>query len=101
MLNDEKDTFICPECGSTEASSLLMVSTTFDPRDPWSSVLQRITCAKCDYVIPAHLGERWNNISIEDAQQEWQKEYRETAWKSDTEDVTIKKSSANNRRAAR
>lgn len=80
MRNDENGDFICPECGSTEASTYEMVSTDYDSQDPWSGVLQRITCAKCDFVIPAHLAERWDEMSVEDARQEWQAEYRETAW---------------------
>ena len=71
--------FICPECGSTESKYEQHVSR--DPlvpkdKNPWSSVLQIITCKQCHREIPAHLGERWDNISIEDAQKEWKKEYR-------------------------
>ena len=71
--------FICPECRSTESKYEQYVSR--DPpvpkdKNPWSSVLQIITCKQCHREIPAHLGERWNNISIEDAQKEWKKEYR-------------------------
>ena len=71
--------FICPNCGSTESTDEQYISKDApDPKDtnPWSSVLQIITCKQCRREIPAHLGERWNNISIEDAQKEWKKEYR-------------------------
>ena len=40
------------------------------------AMVQIITCKQCHREIPAHLGERWDNISIEDAQKEWKKEYR-------------------------
>ena len=71
--------FICPECGSTESGYEQYVS--LDPpapkdKNPWSSVLQIITCKQCRREIPAHLGERWNDISIEDAKKVWKKEYR-------------------------
>lgn len=82
MQNEEKGAFIGPECGSTDAGLLLMVSTTPNPQDPWNYVLQIITCAKCDFIIPAHLGERWDKMSIEETRQEWQNEYREMAWRS-------------------
>ena len=42
-----------------------------DPDDPWSNILQQLECAKCENFIPAHLGERWNNITIQDAKDEW------------------------------
>ena len=59
--------FICPECNSTEYKSHLYVSTEPDPNDPWSSILQIYECAKCENYIPAHLAERWNNISYNKA----------------------------------
>ena len=65
-----KQEFICPECGATESKFEQYVSK--DPpipkdKNPWSSVLQIITCKQCHREIPAHLGERWDNRSIEDA----------------------------------
>lgn len=86
MRNDENSGFVCPECGSTEASTYEDVSTDYDPQNPWSGVLERITCAKCDFLIPAHLGERWGQMSVEEARQEWQDVYRETAWRSSDPD---------------
>ena len=68
--------FICPECNSTEYKSHLYVSTEPDPNDPWSSVLQQLECGGCNSYIPAHLGERWDNISYEDAKKEWIKKYK-------------------------
>ena len=71
--------FICPECGSTESKYEQYVS--INPQDskdknPWSSVLQIITCQKCLKKIPAHLGERWDNRSIEDAKKEWVEQFK-------------------------
>ena len=68
--------FQCPECGSIKIKSQLYVSTVPDPDDPWSSVLQQLECEGCNSYIPAHLGERWNNISYEDAKKEWIKIYK-------------------------
>jgi hypothetical protein len=73
--------FICPECDSTEAATVAMVSTCEDAENAWSSVLQRISCAQCHFPIPAHLAERWDGISIEQAKQEWRQIYRSTAMK--------------------
>ena len=69
------NSFICPECNSKDYKSTIYVSTIPDPNDPWSSVLQQIECAKCLKYIPAHIGERWNNISIEEAKNEWKSIY--------------------------
>jgi len=68
--------FQCPECGSIKIKSHLYVSTISDPDDPWSNVLQQLECASCNFCIPAHLGERWDNISYEDAKKEWIKIYK-------------------------
>ena len=68
--------FQCPECGSIKIKSQLYVSTVPDPNDPWSSVLQQLECGGCNSYIPAHLGERWDNISYEDAKKEWIKIYK-------------------------
>ena len=60
--------FICPECGSQDEPNELFIS--------WDSVLQQMECISCNMVIPAHLGERWNNITIEQAQKEWKAIYK-------------------------
>ena len=65
------NSFKCPECGSAEVASNLCVSTDWstggEATSPWSYVLQQIHCANCDEYIPSHLGERWDNISYNDA----------------------------------
>jgi len=38
--------------------------------------LQIIVCATCKNEIPSHLGERWNNISFQEAQQEWKLKFK-------------------------
>lgn len=73
----EPGDFVCPECGSREADSTVMVETVLREGDPWSGVLQRITCRGCGREIPAHLGELWDGISVEQARSEWREVYRE------------------------
>jgi len=68
--------FLCPECGSHQSSEVYLVET--DPRetDPWSAILERLLCAHCGYVIPAHLAELWNGLSPEAARLEWRQRFR-------------------------
>ena len=73
--------FICPECGSKEDRIQMMVSKLppkKSDKDPWSSVLQKMECNSCKNIIPAHLGEPWDDMSIEAAQKEWKEFYRKT-----------------------
>jgi len=53
-----------------------MVSTVFAEGDAWSGVLERISCARCGFIIPAHLAQRWDDISVEQARREWSEIYR-------------------------
>ena len=72
--------FICPECGGTKVASTLCVSTdwsvTGEATSPWSYVLQQLCCYSCNNYIPAHLGERWNNITYKKAVDDWKKIYK-------------------------
>ena len=70
--------FKCPECKSYKYKSHLYVSTEPNPDDPWSSILQQYECANCSNYIPAHLAERWDNISFEKAKEEWLIKYKYT-----------------------
>ena len=69
--------FLCPECGGDVAVAEMRVQTHFDPTEPWSGVLRRITCAQCERSIPAHLAERWDGMTIDDARSEWRERYRD------------------------
>ena len=75
--------FICPECGSKKAGMQSMVSrptpTGEKNEDPWASILQDIECLSCKKIIPAHLAELWDDISIEEAKKEWRELYRKTS----------------------
>ena len=72
----------CPECGATEIRSHLCVSTDWstggEATSPWSYVLQQLCCAKCDSYIPSHLGERWDDITYDEAKREWLLKYKKT-----------------------
>ena len=71
--------FICPECGSKEPGVIQQVEP--DPSDPspWRDILERIVCAQCGFIIPAHLGERSDGMSVDAARREWRDVYRSTA----------------------
>ncbi|MCI5053572.1 MAG: hypothetical protein MRY23_01965 [Pelagibacteraceae bacterium] len=70
--------FLCPECGSKDGGleTLLNKEMNEESKDPWDSVLEQIECSVCGSVIPAHLAERWDNLSIEDAKKEWKEKYK-------------------------
>ena len=74
-----EQSFICPNCESLdiESQEFVSVKKNFDKKNPWSSVLQIIKYGKCKKKIPAHLGERWNDISFQEAQEEWKLKFKE------------------------
>jgi hypothetical protein len=72
--------FKCPECGSDKIRSELNVSTDPNSNDPWSKVLLQFECNGCHSYIPAHLGERWNNITYEEAKKEWLLKYKKNTY---------------------
>ena len=78
MKAGDVNAFLCPECGSTAAASSMLVSSQPQEDDPSSAVLDWITCASCESEIPAHLGERWNDITPGQAREEWLRVYRPT-----------------------
>jgi DNA-directed RNA polymerase subunit RPC12/RpoP len=75
-----KRKFVCPECGSQEPEPTSLV------RAPKAGPGMRrgYVCAKCYFEIPAHLGERWGGISIQDARREWLEAYRHIAETQET-----------------
>ncbi len=54
----------------------MMVSPVFNPDDQASHVLEWMSCEECGSIIPAHIAERWENQSIDDARKEWQEIYK-------------------------
>jgi len=73
-VNLEK--FICPECGSRRALDAWFVDGPLIEGDAWSGVLQMLRCEQCRSIIPAHLAEHWDDVSVEQAQKEWREIYR-------------------------
>jgi len=68
----EDSHFVCPECGGSNCATMIMhVSTVPDENDPWSMVLKTVKCGQCSSIIPAHLAELWDDISINEAKKEW------------------------------
>ena len=63
--------FICPECNSKQEPEELFTSKGPHPdssskkSDPWDGVLQQMKCVSCHMIIPAQLGQRWNDLSLE------------------------------------
>jgi RNA polymerase subunit RPABC4/transcription elongation factor Spt4 len=70
--------FICPECGSRETGIVSLVEREFVKGDAWSAILQEYQCPQCHSIIPAHLAERWDNLTVEQAQKEWRDIYRDS-----------------------
>ena len=75
--------FVCPQCGSSESSGIMFVSPeplSASNERTWSlwSVVQQIrTCGQCGTAIPAHLAERWEGMTVEEAKEEWVRLYRD------------------------
>jgi len=68
--------FICPSCLSDKILAEKFISIGLpNNNDPWSSITQIIQCGNCKKKIPAHLGERWNNLTLESAKEELKKYY--------------------------
>jgi len=73
---ESQSRFICPECGSEKESLIMMVETEPDDSNPWSMVLNRIECADCAQIIPAHLAQRHASMTCKEAREEWLNVYR-------------------------
>lgn len=67
--------FVCPECGSKEAEPLSLEAGL----KKGHGLRYSLTCARCRWKIPAHLAERWGDISIQAAKLEWRHVYRDAA----------------------
>lgn len=70
-----KNNFNCPECGSN------LIKENFHYKSKsgtslYSFVLHEIQCGYCFMDIPGHLGERNENISIDEAKNQWFNMYR-------------------------
>ena len=72
----EQGCFLCPECVGNTPDMAMQVSPAFDSDDPVSGILEWISCAECGAVIPAHIAERWDNLSIDEARKAWREIYQ-------------------------
>ena len=83
--NEEKVVnFICPECGCKESGEEILMSKeppSTKSKNPWASVMQQVECNDCKKIIPSHLAERWDNLTVEQAKDEWVKLYRKDSKK--------------------
>jgi hypothetical protein len=71
------ENFICPNCNSKEILEQMFLSIEApNNSDPWSSISQVIKCEGCKKTIPAHLGERWDGITFEEAKKEYLEKYK-------------------------
>ena len=73
----DNENFICPNCNSKEILEQMFLSIEApNNSDPWSSITQVIKCEGCKKTIPAHLGERWDGITFEEAKKEYLEKYK-------------------------
>ncbi len=73
----DNENFICPNCNSKEILEQMFLSIEApNNSDPWSSISQVIKCEGCKKTIPAHLGERWDEITFEEAKKEYLEKYK-------------------------
>jgi len=73
----DNENFICPNCNSKEILEQMFLSIEApNNSDPWSSISQVIKCEGCKKTIPAHLGERWDGITFEEAKKEYLEKYK-------------------------
>ena len=79
----EANPFKCPNCDGDEVGIIQCVSPDFEAEnhDPWLKVMRSQGCANCGRLIPAHLGERWNNKTAAEAKREWFEVYEKTSTK--------------------
>jgi hypothetical protein len=74
-MKANQNKFICPECGSKIIKEKFHYkSRSIDGL--YSNVLQEIQCGFCFIDIPGHLAERYGDISIKDAKNEWINKYK-------------------------
>ena len=70
-----RQTFLCPACGGTEPGTSVEINRAFeaDSDDPWDGVLSAIECGRCGALVPAHVAERWDGMTVKEAREEWRR----------------------------
>ncbi len=78
--------FICPNCQSSNCSGLAFVDPAWTfgigspSGSPWDFVMQLRFCGECGASIPAHLAERWEGMTVDEAEEEWECKYRDHSY---------------------
>lgn len=75
IVKPKTEGFLCPACGSDDEGPRAFIEPSTS-EGPWASVTETIVCGGCGRAIPAHLGERWEDLSAEDAAVEWQNKFK-------------------------
>ncbi len=76
-MDTQRNTFVCPECGGTEAAVHLRVVPPCIDTSPWGQVHGREVCAACRRVMPTPLAERWQGETLAEAWETWRRMFRE------------------------
>ena len=74
-MNLDLNKFNCPECSSENVKENFRYKSKSGD-NLYCSVLHEIQCDSCLMDIPGHLGERHNNIYIEEYKNEWINRYK-------------------------
>ncbi len=89
--------FICPNCRSSNCRGLAFVdpSWTFGigspSKSPWDFVFQLRVCGDCGATIPAHLAERWEGMTVEEAEEKWKRVYRDHPYNAEPAGMVLSK----------
>ncbi len=89
--------FICPNCQSSSCSGLAFVDPgwTFGigspSGSPWDFVFQLRFCGECGATIPAHLAERWEDMTVVEAEEEWGRVYRDHRYDANSAGMVLGK----------
>ena len=74
-MNLNPNRFMCPECGSENIQENFHYQKNLRTGF-YSNVLHEIQCGSCFMDIPVYLGQRLNNISMQEAKNEWVNKYK-------------------------
>tara|TARA_B100000315_G_C14188456_1_gene412210 strand:+ start:22 stop:294 length:273 start_codon:yes stop_codon:yes gene_type:complete len=75
-----KRKFVCPECGCKEMGMRTHVTRPqlgIPENNPWSSIVDILSCKNCKKLIPGHLGYCSNSMSVGNAKKRWEEDFRE------------------------
>ncbi len=67
------------------------MSDNDESESPWDFVFQLRFCGECGAVIPAHLAERWEGMTLEEAEEEWARLYRDRPYDANPAGMVLAK----------